>query len=189
MKTDRVLPFRFLAAARYAPQWEEALERAMFRALADKPRLPGHTVLLVDVSGSMVAPLSRRSEMLRTDAAYGLAVLLRELAEKVTVYTFSTAAKLVPARRGFPLRDAMESSQPHGGTNLGAALNTVDAAVKNYDRIIVITDEQSHDRVPAPNGKGYVINVASAKNGVGYGPWVHIDGWSEAVIDYIREME
>ena len=31
MKTDRVLPFRFLAAARYAPQWEEALERAMFR--------------------------------------------------------------------------------------------------------------------------------------------------------------
>ena len=32
MKTDRVLPFRFLAAARYAPQWEETLERAMFRA-------------------------------------------------------------------------------------------------------------------------------------------------------------
>src|SRR5262249_25517963 len=29
MKTQRVLPFRFLAAARYAPQWEEALERAM----------------------------------------------------------------------------------------------------------------------------------------------------------------
>jgi hypothetical protein len=26
MKTDRVLPFRFLAAARYAPQWEPALE-------------------------------------------------------------------------------------------------------------------------------------------------------------------
>ncbi len=35
MKTERVLPFRFLAAARYAPQWEEALERAMFRAVAD----------------------------------------------------------------------------------------------------------------------------------------------------------
>ncbi len=38
---------------------------------------------------------------------------------------------------------------------------------EQYDRIIVITDEQSHDRVPAPTGKGYVINVASAKNGVG----------------------
>ena len=186
MKTDRVLPFRFLAAARYAPQWEEMLERAMFRALADKPRLTGHTVLMVDVSGSMVAPLSRRSEMLRTDAAYGLAVLLRELAEKVTIYTFSTAAKQVPARRGFALRDAMEASQPHGATNLGAAL---DAVNEKYDRIIVITDEQSHDRVPAPRAAGYIINVASYKNGVGYGPWNHIDGWSESIIDYIRELE
>ena len=64
------------------------------------------TVLLVDVSGSMTAPLSRRSEMRRTDAAYGLAILLREIAEKVSVYTFSDqlvrgagAARLRPARR------------------------------------------------------------------------------------------
>ncbi len=186
MRTDRVLPFRFLAAARHAPQWEEPLERAMFRSLEAAERLPGHTIILVDVSGSMVAPLSRRSEMLRTDAAYGLAVLLREVAEKVTIYTFSNAAKLIPPRRGFALRDAMESSQPHQGTYLGAAL---DAIGEPYDRILVITDEQSHDLVSAPRGKGYVINVASARNGVGYGPWTHIDGFSEAVIDYIRALE
>ena len=186
MKTDRVLPFRFLAAARHASQWEEPLEAAMFRSVADRERLTGHTVLLVDVSGSMIAPLSRRSEMQRVDAAYGLAVLLREIAEKVTVYTFSFNAVRVPPRRGFAMRDAMEASQPHGGTNLGASL----AAVKEkYDRIIVITDEQSHDHVPAPKERGYVINVASAKNGVGYGAWTHIDGWSESVIEYIRELE
>ena len=80
----------------------------------------------------------------------------------------------------------MESSQPHQGTYLGAAL---DAVNERYDRIIVITDEQSHDRVAAPRGKGYMINVASARNGVGYGPWMHIDGFSEAVINYIRELE
>lgn len=186
MKTDRVLPFRFLAAARYAPQWEESLERAMLRALSGTAKLAGRTVLLVDVSGSMVAPLSRKSEMLRTDAAYGLAVLLREICEKVSVYTFSTDAVFVPARRGFTLRDAMENSQPHGGTNLGRALDMIR---EPYDRIVVITDEQSHDRVPAPHGKGYVINVASARNGVGYGAWSHIDGWSEAVVQYIRELE
>ena len=33
----------------------------------------------------MEAPLSHRSEMRRTDAAYGLAILLREIAEKVTI--------------------------------------------------------------------------------------------------------
>ncbi len=80
----------------------------------------------------------------------------------------------------------MESSQPHQATYLGAALDAVD---EQYDRIIVITDEQSHDRVGAPRGKGYMINVASARNGVGYGPWVHIDGFSEAIVNYIRELE
>ncbi len=34
-----------------------------------------------------------------------------------------------------------------------------------------------------------MINVASYKNGVGYGAWIHIDGWSESVIGYIRELE
>jgi hypothetical protein len=189
LNAERVLPFRFLAAARHAPQWEEALEAAMFRALAKGNRLAGHTVLLVDVSGSMIAPLSRRSEMHRVDAAYGLAVLLREIAEKVSIFTFSNTAKLVPPRRGFALRDAMEASQPHLGTNLGASLDAVHDEVPHYDRLIVLTDEQSHDRVSAPRNRGYVINVASAKNGVGYGSWTHIDGWSESVIDYIRELE
>jgi 60 kDa SS-A/Ro ribonucleoprotein len=186
MKTERVLPFRFLAAARYAPQWEEGLERAMLRAIDGRATLPGRTVLLVDVSGSMEAPLASRSEMHRTDAAYGLAVLLREVAEKVSIYTFSDLLKAVPPRRGFALRDALAASQPHAGTRLGEALNRLD---ERYDRIIVLTDEQSHDRVPAPRGTGYMINVASYRNGVGYGKWTHVDGWSEAVIEYIREME
>ena len=42
---------------------------------------------------------------------------------------------------------------------------------------------------PAPGAKGYMINVDSNKNGVGYGPWVHIDGFSENVIRFIHEIE
>lgn len=186
MSSARVLPFRFLAAGRYAPHWEEALERATLSSLAGQEKLPGRTVLLVDISGSMTAPLSGRSEMLRTDAAYGLAVLLREICKKATVFTFSNELIEVPPRRGFALRDALDSSQPHNGTYLGRALEKID---EKYDRIIVITDEQAHDRVPGPRGRGYMINVASYKNGVGYGAWTHIDGWSEAVIKYIRALE
>jgi hypothetical protein len=185
-RTDRVLPFRFLAAARYVPQFEEALEQAMLKSLAGRPKLPGRTVLLVDVSGSMTATLSRRSEMLRTDAAYGLAILLREIAERATIYTFSDKLVEVPARHGFALRDAIDASQPHSGTYLGTALA---ALQEPYERLIIITDEQAHDKVPPPQGKGYVINVGSYKNGVGYGKWVHIDGWSEAVVEYIRSLE
>lgn len=197
MRTERVLPFRFLAAARHAPQWEEALEVAMFRSLDGRATLLGHTVLLVDVSGSMTYQLSQKSEMKRTDAAYGLAILLREIAEKVTIYTFSDTAKRVPARRGLALRDALEQNQPHGGTYLGAALAQAEAEVAHeagreagaYDRLVVITDEQAHDAVADPRGRGYMINVASDRNGVGYGKWTHIDGFSEAVVDYIVELE
>src|SRR6201993_2992352 len=69
MRTTRVLPFRFLAAARHAPQWEEALEQAMLKCVASAEKLRGKTIVLVDVSGSMTAPLSQRSAMQRTGAA------------------------------------------------------------------------------------------------------------------------
>jgi 60 kDa SS-A/Ro ribonucleoprotein len=188
MNTGRVLPFRFLAAARNAPQWEGALEGAMLKSATSGETLPGKTVVLVDVSGSMTAPLSRRSDMQRTDAAYGLAVLLREIAEKVAVFSFSDNLIEVPGRRGFALRDAIDGSQPHNGTYLGKAIEELNRKEK-YDRLIVISDEQAQDRVPGPEGKGYVINVAGYENGVGYGKWTHIDGWSESVIEYIRALE
>src|SRR5215813_14055569 len=186
MKTERVLPFRFIAAARYAPQWEPELEKAMFRALEGQAKLPGKTVLLVDVSGSMDAQLSRRSEMRRNDAAYGLAVLLREITEQLSVYSFSDQLVRVPSRQGVALRDAINASQPHSGTYPGNALGEIK---ESYERLIVITDEQSHDPVPNPKALGYMINVASYQNGVGYGRWTHIDGWSDSVVEYIRAAE
>ena len=82
----------------------------------------------------------------------------------------------------------MKASQPHGGTYLAQAVATINAKVE-CDRIIVVTDEQTHDGIATPKAKGYVINVGTYKNGVGYGKWLHIDGWSEAVVDYIRAFE
>ena len=43
--------------------------------------------------------------------------------------------------------------------------------------------------MPNPKAQGFVINVASFQNGVGYGKWVHIDGWSDSAIEYIRAAE
>lgn len=188
MDVERVLPFRFITAARYAPNLEEHLETAMFKCLENVEKLPGKTVILVDVSGSMDAVLSTKSEATRVDVAAGLAILLREICDKVEIATFSSGTVGIPPRRGFALRDAIHTSQEHGGTDTGLAVRTMNAKIA-YDRLIVITDEQSHTSVPAPKGRGYVVNVASARNGIGYGPWTHIDGWSEAVVDYIREYE
>jgi len=189
MNTARILPFRFIAAARHAPKYEGELEAAMFRNLAEHPRLKGNTVLLVDVSFSMNAKLSGKSDLTRLDAACGLAMLLREICETVEVCTFSNKLAVVPPRRGFALRDAVVGSQPHGGTDLAGAIKYVNAQISDKDRLICISDEQAASRVPDPLGLAYMINVASARNGIGYGAWNHIDGFSEAIVSYLIEAE
>jgi hypothetical protein len=107
------------------------------------------------------------------------------------VYTFSENLVAVPARRGFALRDGIVNSQYHSSTYLGRAVKGVLNQVRDIDRLIVITDEQSHDAVPQNlDIKGYMINVASYQNGVGYGnDWTNINGWSESVFKYILAVE
>lgn len=185
---SKALPFRFVAAARAVPAWEDKIDAALQLALGSQERMPGKTAILVDVSGSMDAALSAKSELSRIDAASALAVLLAGIADDLEVYTFSHQVVQVPPRKGMALVDAIHRSQQHGGTYLGAAVTALNAQ-RNYDRLIVITDEQSADNVPDPKGRGYVINVASNKNGVGYGKWSHLDGFSESVINWIREYE
>jgi hypothetical protein len=209
MRVDRVLPFRFIAAAQHAPDFEPALEMALMRCADGMRKLPGKTVLIVDVSGSMYGGrLSKRSEMDRAKVACSLAMLVRELCEDPHIYATAGddykrkhATKKVPARRGFALSDAIYNMcDPLGGG--GIFLKQVMDFVgkhedKTADRVIVITDEQDcdigHMRSPlkadAWGKRNYLINVSVEKNGIGYDKWTHIDGWSEAVLTYIAEVE
>ena len=189
----RALPFRFVTAARYAPKLEDALESAMLEGVAGLPELAGSTGLLVDVSDSMNAALSKKSETTRMDAAAGLAILLREKAEEFSLATFSDSCVELPHRRGFALRDAIVKSQAHASTYLKRALTHLSNQLdwKKLGRLIVITDEQPHDGIlPAWTAQAYVVNVAPYKHGLSYGNgWTHIDGWSERIVDYIAAVE
>lgn len=186
-RRSKALPFRFLAAARAVPAWEAQLDEAMQLATAGLPKLPGKTVVLVDASGSMRCQLSAKSDLSRFDAAAALAVLIRGVCSDARVFRFEERAYEVPARKGMAIVDAL--GRPGGGTMLGQAVIDVSRACYGMDRLIVVTDEQSADRVGNPGCLGYMINVASNKNGVGYGDWIHIDGFSESVVSYISEIE
>jgi 60 kDa SS-A/Ro ribonucleoprotein len=184
---EKILPFRYIAAARHAKQFEPELDTAMQAALTKLPKLPGMTLVLVDNSGSMSARLSGKSDMTRADAAAGVAIVARGVCESVRVFAFSDNCVEVPPRTGMALRDAIHAATTMGGTQLGAAVKKVSDL--SHDRLIVVTDEQSADRVPEPKGLGYMINVASNRHGVGYGKWLHVDGWSDAVVRFITEHE
>jgi 60 kDa SS-A/Ro ribonucleoprotein len=189
----RALPFRFVTAARYAPKLEEAIEKAMLKGIAGLAKLAGSTGLVVDVSGSMNYKLAKKGETTRMDSAAGLAILLREKAEEFAVATFSDKCVELPPRRGFALRDAIVGSQAHSGTYLKRALTQLNEKPewRQLERLIVVTDEQSHDGILAAwTPRAYVVNVAPYKHGVSYGNrWTHVDGWSERIVDYIAAVE
>lgn len=189
VNVDKVLPFRYIAAARIVPQFEDMLEAMMFRSLAGAQKLGGKTLLLVDVSPSMFGTkVSAKSDLDRYDAAAALAMLCSEVCEELEVYSFSTECVRVAPRKGFALVDAIKGSQANNGTLMGKAVKVANS--KGYDRLIVITDEESQDKVPNPIGnKAYILNVASYKNGVNSSAFTTITGFSESCIDYIRESE
>ena len=202
MPVERVLPFRFISAARYAPSLESDIEQAMFRCLEGIPKLPGKTALVIDTSPSMWGTkVSDRSEMDRFEAAAALAILCRELCSDVRIYAFNSESYDIPDRRGFGLRDALATSK---GSHSRGGLAVAKANKDGYDRIVVLTDGQWHyssmsggekfgEAVvasPAPLTKcAYMINVAGYKRAVGYGKWTQIDGWSESVMSYIAANE
>ena len=190
LNVDKVLPFRYIAAARIVPQFEDMLERMMFKSLDTADKLSGKTVLLVDISGSMFGTkISAKSDLDRFDAATALAILCASVCEQVEIYTFSTQVVRVAPRTGFALKDALLASQQPGGTHLGSAIKSVKANSK-FDRMIVISDEESQDSVGSPGvDKAYILNVASYKNGVNRSDYTTITGFSEACLQYIIEVE
>lgn len=200
-----ILPHQLITAARVNPGHESMIDAMILRTLDGMEKLPGKTVVLVDVSGSMDVPLSHVKhrytgranvtsipETTRIDAACGVAIMARELCEDCEVFSFSNTTVRIPARHGMALRDAIMKSQPFQGTDLHKAVADVNRTVPDYERIIVITDEQSNSGIGAPllGTKAYVMNVANEQNGVNFkNKWLTITGWSPQVLRYINAYE
>ncbi len=205
----RVLPFRFIAAYRSVPNWQNMIEDMMLRCLQTIPKLPGKTVLIVDSSGSMHGrKISAKSDLSRLDAAGALAILVKEIAENPVIYATAGSDTLrrhatmqVPARRGFELSRLFSELQlrdkiGQGGIFLKQVMDYVYDQEHTADRVIVITDEQdtsgsNYDPAQANafGDSNYLINISCDQNGIGYNKFVHISGWSEAIIDFIRARE
>ena len=187
-KWSKILPFQFISAARHAPNYEPEIENAMLKCMTDLEKIQGKVTVMVDVSGSMSDAISGKSEMSRIDVASGLAILARELSDDIEIYAFENHATLIPARRGFALRDAI--GKPRGGTSMWNSIRQV-AKNRKSNLMIVITDEQTYDNGSISDSSSdllAIINVANSQNGIGYGKnSIHINGWSENVIKYLQE--
>lgn len=204
-----VLPFRFITAAQHAPDLEQHLGIAIQSALRNYPKLKGRTLFVIDVSGSMGAPLHGKTEMSRVDAACGLAMFIREVCEDVTIYATggndysrTHATEKVPPRNTFALRDAIINSMSKlggGGIFVYQAMSFIQSKEQNeFDRVLVISDEQDCDNdksktlatAPKLAKNLYLMNVAPYQPGLDLSHgWTRINGWSEQVIRWIAYNE
>lgn len=210
---SKIFPFQLVTAARYAPQLEDVLETKLLESIDSMEKLEGDTVVLLDTSGSMRSPLSGKGETTCQDVAASMGAIIRGVCNKSIIYTFQEDIQVVPSgRKGFALIDCVRRA-PSGGTSV---IDCTNDAVRMYKeshngkypaRVIVVTDEQTNsdgtgrswrrgttvklDNLPS-NCNGYIINVGTYENGVGYNNscnYVHINGWSENVLKYISAYE
>lgn len=200
LKVEMLVPIDFLKAQHYAPDYTRELEAAMLKCAKAWTRLPGHTVLVVDVSGSMWTAMSAKSDFNRMTAAAAMAVIASEACDSVSVYATATTTEKMKPYHGFALSDEIIASQRRlggGGIYTKRCLEYIKGQEKEQPaRIIIFSDSQDCDygnTTPLrPFGKkNYIVDVASHKNGVNYkGAWTaEISGWSENFLSFIAHNE
>lgn len=174
---SKVLPFRFVAAAKACPELRMLMQAMMLKSVQSQKKLSGRTVLVVDTSGSMGAGISHKSDLTRIQAAGAMAAIAKELCEEVVIYATAGsdgarkhATMLISdetvgrSLRGMELVDYLDSRELTGKIGGGGIFFTqvmqfVAEAERgsSVDRVIVFTDEQD----TSSGGRAY--NPATAK--------------------------
>lgn len=202
-----LLPLNYFSAAKYAPNWTREIESLMLRDFESMPKLKGHTIFVIDTSGSMGAIISSKSGFSRLDAANAMLLLASERCEHISIYATAgndgtrkhKTAKVKPVR-GFALcEEVIKTSMNigHGGIFTRQCLEYIKGKEQEKpDRIIIFSDSQDCDhpnrKTPNPFGvKNYIIDVSSHSRGINYeGLWTaEVSGWSENFINYIYQLE
>lgn len=204
-----LLPLDYLKAAKMNPEFREHIEETMSRSYAKLPVLPGNTLFIVDVSGSMDCSMSAKSDFSRIDAAAAMAMLAVNQCENCRIvctaghsYERGGEQEFIqyPAK-GFELhKQILDSRSRVGGLGIFTR-QALDWCRKtfneeSFDRIIVFSDSQDQDRLngskPQPFGTyNYICDVSAHTRGVNYeGVWTaEISGFSDHFLTYIAAME
>ena len=204
-----LLPLNFVQAANHNPEFKRQIEDAMLESYRNLPKLPGKTLFIVDVSGSMVCRCSRRCDYDRLEAAEAMAMLAANQCEDFELvctagndYTrVHNSEHIKYPSRGFDLIDQITEAKSRLGNGGIFTRQCLEWCQEKFmwdhiDRIIVFSDSQDCDyenkRMPKPFGKyNYIVDVSAERRGVNYkGVWTaEVSGFSEHFITFIAGYE
>ena len=211
VRKSRQLPFRFLSAYKSlgnigTSKVFDVLEDAIDASVENLPKLPGRTVIAVDVSGSMNCNISRNTDIRCCEVGMMLGVIANRICDDAIFYTFNNSIyRKAMSSRGGIIRTVMNEARSGGGTSMELPFQQMIREKIKADRIIVISDNEC-------NGSFWskpIQALADAyRHQTGNDLWVHaIDlqgdgtqqfqgpktnimaGWSEKVLDFILLAE
>ena len=174
--SSKQLPIRFYSAYRRLStlHWGPALERALDLSVANVPVLRGRTLILIDVSGSMIGTrFGNRSALAMHEQAALFGVVLAKRAESADVYAYSADCHKVAVSKPASILRTMEETWSWPGAGQSTATHrTLAKTFAGHDRVVILTDEQATDPPREVNEK---VPLVYTFNLVGYGRG-HISG-------------
>lgn len=156
---SKQFPFRFLAASNEIVRAGfsvkdrkiilDAISIALEHSVENVGTIPGDTVVLVDVSGSMSSAVSGRSKMSCKDVATCLAAIFAKACENAYVYAFGARQLLLDVRSTDSVSTIIEKiqkAQGYCGHATYAYKPFYDAIEKGLkaDRIVLLSDMQCY---------------------------------------------
>ena len=211
---SKQLPFRFLSAYKNLPRNSmytgkamDSLEDAVNASVDNLPKIPGKTVIAIDVSGSMSSTLSAKSEIKCAEIATMLGLIANKLCENAIVYTFDTSIRTYSfSTRNGILYTTVSNYSCGGGTDMYLPFNKMLSDRIDCDRVIIISDNECNVNY---YGRKTVQSLADEYRAItGKNIWVHaidlmgygtqqffgshtnvVAGWSEKVFDFILIAE
>lgn len=150
IRKSLVFPFRYITAMREVEKLPgtqdvlRSLSAAANVAVQNVPALPGKTLVAIDVSGSMAAPVAGNKDTSCADVAIMFGAALAQKGADTLI--FSNAAQYVSVR-GRDLFGDIATIKQHvnpAGTNFHAIFQTADRA---YDNIVILSDMQAWMRM------------------------------------------
>lgn len=199
VKKSKQLPFRFTTAYEHVTgnrKLTDAISVAMDLSVSNTPQLSGKTLIAIDSSGSMSGePMDKASifgatlARANTDAD----VVLYDTEIKDFVISSRTPVIDIAARIK---REAMG-----GGTDTGLVFRYMDAKGKAYDRVIIISDNESwasntqdlynqYLKKTGNNPYVYAIDIQGyGTKDIAGGQVFNFTGWSNRLLDFIGQIE
>lgn len=214
VRKSKQLPFRFYAAYKAVADIAgskvfDVLESALESSVDNMPKLPGTTVIAVDVSGSMSSPVSEKSEVECYEIAMLLGLLANRICNNSIFYIFNDNIEKMAVSSRCSILGNVKNTMCYGGTDMSLPFQKMIDDKIQADRIIILSDNMNNcNSWLSWLGKPTQRYADEYRKITGNNIWVHgvdlqgygtqqfhgaktniIAGWSEKVLDFILLAE